>query len=94
MTYEYRQSETVILRRPVEVCNLEAWDARAGRWFFYTGILADWLYESRALADADVPEGAWTARSIWHEVRDEGDALLGWRREPDQRPNHGTRSGT
>ena len=79
--YEYRVSEGVILRRPIHVCLLEAWGPRDAKWFDYPHILKDWLYESRQLAAADVPEAARTAPSIWREVVENGQRA-GWTRGP------------
>ena len=78
--YEYGISEGVYLRRPTNAHLLEAWSERDAKWFTYDHILKDWLYETRRLAAADVPEEVRTAPSIWREVFEHG-RLVGWERE-------------
>lgn len=88
--YEYGRSEGVILRRPTNAHLLEAWSERYAKWFTYDHILKDWLYETRRLAAADVPEEVRTAPSIWREVVENG-RLVAWSREFDSRaPNQRT----
>ena len=80
--YEYGISEGVYLRRPTSAHLLEAWSERDSEWFTFDHILKDWLYETRRLAAADVPEEVRTAPSIWREVVENG-LLVGWEREFD-----------
>ena len=88
--YEYGISEGVYLRRPINAHLLEAWSERDSKWFTYDHILKDWLYETRWLAAADVPEAVRTAPSIWREVYENG-RLVGWEREFSARvPNEQT----
>jgi hypothetical protein len=78
--YEYGISEGVYLRRPINAHLLEAWSERDSKWFTYDHILKDWMYETRWLAAADVPEEVRTAPSMWREVYENG-RLVAWERE-------------
>ena len=65
--YEYRVSESVILRQPdaADAWKLEAWSEKEGKWFVYSWIYKDWQTASRPMDEQDVPPDARLAPSSY-----------------------------